>query len=86
MRRLHPGQPNPNPNPNRNPNPTLTLTLTLTRLDRCDALAEIIAERAAPPQLLLRPWDSFSECAKSCEAATIEGMVTHAEIAWKVTL
>ena len=56
------------------------------RLERCDTLAEIIAERAAPPQLLLRPWDSFSECAKSCEAATIEGMVTHAEIAWKVTL
>lgn len=54
------------------------------QLERCDTLAEIIAERAAPPQLMLRPWDSFSECAKSCEAATIEGMVTHAEIAWKV--
>ena len=54
------------------------------RVDRCDTLAEIISERAAPPQLMLRPWDSFSACAKNCETGTIEGMVTHPESAWKV--
>lgn len=54
------------------------------RIDRCDTLAGIVSERAAPPQLVLRPWDSFSACAKKCDAETIEGIITNPGKAWEV--
>ena len=50
------------------------------RIDQCHELAEIIAERAAPPHLLLRPWESFDAMAQRCGGA-IECMITRPEVA-----
>lgn len=62
----------------------ITQSPSVGRIDQCDALAEIVAERAAPPQLMMRPWDSFGVCAQRCGSPTIAGLVTHPQLAWGV--
>ena len=54
------------------------------QIDQCDALTEIVAERAAPPQLMEKKWDSFDICAQRCGARTLEGLITEPKIAWRV--
>jgi len=52
------------------------------RIDRCDTLADMIAERAAPPQLMERPWDTFDATAQRSGGRTLEALAT--EAAWAV--
>lgn len=59
---------------------------SVARIDQCDILARVVAERAAPPQLAQRRWDTFSDCGRRCGSRTLglEAVVTNAEISWKV--
>ena len=52
-------------------------------IDQCDTLVDLLAERAAPPQMQLRPWDSFHGFAQRC-GGSLECMISKPEIAWLV--
>ena len=55
----------------------------VSSIDKCDVLARMLSI-STPPELGAMAWASFRETAYRCSSPTIEGLVSHPTVAWRV--